>query len=145
MINVFRNHLLDSDGLTLGKGLSPFGVVCKHHDKACTYLKQLQQATMSKAGSNLSLGDADTLISSNQHLPLNPQEAVDKLVGFSILVDVYFGTDQAISQNLRNFVTSTIAPMTRMQYSVGRDSITLQDYSCRILFEVQQEVFYWIK
>ena len=145
VINVFRNHLLDSDGLTLGKGLTPFGVVCEHHDEARTYLKQIQQASMSEAGGHLSLGDADALISTNQHLPLDPQEAVDKLVGFSILVDVYFGTDQAISRNLRDFVTSAVAPMTRMQYSVGRDSIILQDYSCRILFEVQQEMFYWIK
>ena len=145
VINVFRNHILDSDGLTLGKGLSPFAVVCKHHDEARVHLKQVQQATMSESGGHLSLGDADALISSNQNLLLDPQEAVDKLIGFSVLIDVYFGPNQAISVNLREFVSTTVAPINRMQYSVGRDAITLQDFSCRILFEVQQEVFYWIK
>ena len=145
VINIFRNHILDSDGLTLGKGLSPFAVVCEHHDEARVYLKQLQQAAMSESGGQLSLGDADALISSNQHLPLDPQEAVDKLIGFSVLVDVYFGPHQAISVNLRDFVSSTVAPINRMPHSVGRDAIALQDFSCRILFEVQQEVFYWIK
>ena len=100
-VTVFRDHKIASDGICLGKGLSPFSVVCHHHTSAAKLCQYALVVSTAEASSQLSVSDAKQLTASNAKLPATPVEAGQLLQAFSVAVDVYFGVNHWLSISLR--------------------------------------------
>ena len=101
---VFRSYMPGSDGLTFGKGLSPFAIICPGHDGIAAVQQRIQQAQLVEAGSCVTLSDASALIADDVRLPAAPFVAVEKLYSWSVVVDVFLGVGHTVSINLRNAV-----------------------------------------
>ena len=57
----------------------------------------VKQAERAESGSTMSLDDANRLATTDVRFPSAPQIAAEKLYGWSILVDLFHGPNQAIS------------------------------------------------
>ena len=143
-ITVFRDHKIAADGLRLGEGLSPFSVTCGHHTAAAELRRQAQAVATAEAGSQLTVSEAKQLTSSQAKLPANPIEAGQKLQAFSIAVDVYFGVNHRLSVSLRSCTRTIFSSMVRIGQTFTEPA-DAQRISCSILFDVQQDVFSWIR
>jgi hypothetical protein len=88
---VFRNIKPMNNGLTLGRGLTHFAVVCKGHANAKKLKRNVKKNEMVSVGGTLSLSDADALTTNHISLPTEPYIAQEKIMGWSILVDCFHG------------------------------------------------------
>jgi hypothetical protein len=78
--NVFKCYSPSGDGLTFGKGLSPFAIICPGHNGIEQVRKLVQQAQIVEAGTCTTLADAATIISEDVRFPMLPFVAVEKLL-----------------------------------------------------------------
>jgi hypothetical protein len=98
--DVFKCYSPGGDGLTFGKGLSPFAIICPGHEGIEQVRKLIQQAQIVEAGTCTTLADAATITAEDVRFPTLPFVAVEKLYGWSIVVDVFHGVGHAISINI---------------------------------------------
>ena len=143
-VTVFRDHKIASDGTRLGEGLSPFSIVCHHHSSAAELRQYALAVSTAEAGSQLSVSDAKQLTASNAKLPATPVEAGQLLQAFSVAVDVYFGVNHRLSISLRRCARSIFASMMRLTQHF-QEPADAQRISCSILYDIQQDVFGWIR
>ena len=109
-------------------------------------LRQLAlEASLVEAGNSVSLEEAKRMAASNAHLPNDANEASQKLEAFSVAVDVFFGTNHRLSVAIRSAVGGMRGPLSRIRSSQAQTSAQEQDLACRVMFEIQQDVFSWIR
>jgi hypothetical protein len=87
--NMFKCYSPGGNGLTFGKGLSPFAIICPGHDGIEQVRKLMQQAQIVKAGTCTTLADTAIIMAEDVCFPTVPFIAVKKLYGWSIVVDVF--------------------------------------------------------
>ena len=141
--NVFKGLAPCGDGLTFGQGLTPFAIVCRGHPEAHATNAIISKATLASEGNTLSMADAETMITTDVRFPSRVQVAVEKLYGFSILVDLFHGRGTAIATNVRSFVC-TVCPSLHNLHQISGQDLPALDLVNRVLFEVQQDYFAWL-
>ena len=92
----------------------------------------------------MSLDDANCLVTTDVRFPSAPQIAAEKLYGWSILVNLFHGRNQAISTAVRAFVINVGPALHRVHDQHMENPAMGMDLVCRILFDAQQEYFTWV-
>lgn len=141
---VFRNYMPGNDGLAFAKGLTPFAIVCNGHDGIAEVLRQVQQAQLVESGSSLSLADASALIANDVRFPTRPFIAVEKLSGWSVVVDVFHGVDHPISVSIRAAVIAMGPLLQRMDAELADSPGAGMELICRVMYDMQQDYFSYI-
>jgi hypothetical protein len=141
---VFRNYMPGNDGLAFGKGLTPFAIVCNGHDGISEILRQVQQAQLVESGASLSLADAAALTSDDVRFPTRPFIAVEKLAGWSVVVDVFHGVDHPVSISIRAAVIAMGSLLQRLDSELADTPGAGMELICRVMFEMQQDYFSYI-
>ena len=80
---VFRSYSPSNDGLILGRGLTPFAIICEGHSEVESIKRLVKSASLVEAGSTLTLSDAASLTMNDVRLPTEVFIAVEKLYGWS--------------------------------------------------------------
>jgi hypothetical protein len=88
---VWRNIEPMNNGLTLGRGLTPFSVVCEGHANAKKLKRDVKKNKIALGSASISLSNADALTTNDISLPTEPYIAQEKMMGWSILVDCFHG------------------------------------------------------
>jgi hypothetical protein len=99
---VFCNYNPNNDGLVFGKGLSPFGIMCKGREGIHTSLQKVEQHIMLGEGVSISLADHNAVLSYEVLFPTWPFVMIEKLCGWSVLVDVFHGTHHHFFARVRS-------------------------------------------
>ena len=133
-----------SDGLTFGKGLSPFAIICPGHDGIAAVPQRIQQAQLVEAGSSVTLSDASALIADDVRFPAAPFVAVEKLHSWSVVVDMFLGVGHTVSINLRNAVLLVGPLLQRLASQMGDNTGAGMELICRVMFDMQQDFFMYI-
>ena len=141
---VFRSFQLSGNGITFAQGLSPFAIVCEGHPEVAQVHQLAKQATLAEQGTSLSLQDAAALTSTDVRLPTTPQIAMEKLYGWSILLDIFHGVDHDIAKTVRKFVIEVAPYFHQIHTQYAENPAIGMDYVCRVLFETQQDYFTYI-
>ena len=102
-----------------------------------------KQAELAEAGSSMSLADASRLIMTDVRFPFDPQVGAEKLYGWSIILDLFHGSNQPIVDVIRDFVIGTGPALHRIAAQHVDNPAEGMDLVCRVMFEVQQEYFLW--
>jgi len=143
MDDVFRSFQISGSGAEFATFLSPFAVVCTGHDDHQALQSLVRQAELAEQGGAMSLQDARRLISTDVRFPTTPQVAAEKCYGWSILIDLFHGSNHAVATCVRNFVNRA-GPSFHRVASLHLDNPKLgMDLVCRVLFDAQQEYFTW--
>ena len=142
---VFRSYQPMNNGLTLGHGLTPFAIVCEGHSEVEHLKRVVKSAELVEGGHTLSLSDAQALTTNDICLPTEPFIAVEKLMGWSIVVDVFHGPGTDIAIRIKD-VVARICPMLHRIVSQSAPSETVgMEYVWRVMFELQQDYFAFLK
>ena len=142
---VFRSHHLSAAGSELGDGFSPFSMHCGHHAPAAALRQQVLETQMAESGNNITPDEAKRIAATNALVTADPFEASEKLAAFSVAIDVYFGINHRLSVSIRTMVGTVRGPMNRIRSSQADTDAKAQQLACMILYEVQQDVFHWIR
>ena len=142
---VFRSYMPGSDGLTFGKGLSPFAIICPGHDGIAAVQQLIHQAQLVEAGSSVTLSDASALIADDVRFPSAPFVAVEKLYGWSVVVD---SVPRCWAHCLHQLATSRVARWPPFCSAWPRKWATplVQAWNCicRVMFDMQQDFFMYL-
>jgi hypothetical protein len=92
MDQVFKHLVFGGGGQQMGHGLVPFAIVCEGHIER----KAARQASATTAQSESGIGDFSlansmSTMTTNAHLPPSPQIAQEKLLGWSIAINIILG------------------------------------------------------
>ena len=91
---IFKRNMFGGGGLVMGDGLSPFAIVCPNHAEARAAI------TASAAADQVdrpSLPDAVTIMTTDLRLPTNAYQAMEKLIGWSVLLDCVIGANHPVA------------------------------------------------
>ena len=139
--HVFRSYAPMNNGLNLGLGLTPFAIVCEGHDEV-EKLKSLTKSMEAvETGATLTLADAAVLTTNDIRLPTNAFVAGEKLCGWSVVVDVFHGTNAPISDSVRTAVQTVLPYLHRVVHQSAESEAVGMELICRVLFEFQQDYF----
>ena len=141
---VFRCFQPAASGIEFAKGLTPFAIVCQGHAEASAAAKLLKKAEMADRGNSLGLADAEILTTTDVRFPTTPQQAAEKLYGFSVYVDLFHGQGTVIAANVR-VAALRMGPALHSVFTNAGTPKTGMELVNRILFEVQQEYFVWCR
>lgn len=141
---LFRNYQIYATGITYGEGLTPFAMVCEGHAERDEVVKRIHQAIQAEQGTSLSLDDAMELTTNDLRFPTTPQQVSEKLYAWSAVVDVWFGNNAQISQNVRSAVT-TVGPVLHRIFEMHADNARHGlDLVLRVAYELQQDFFSYL-
>ena len=119
--DLFRTYMPGGTGLDFGHGLSPFAIVCQGHHEAAGIQKLVKGASLVEGGASVSLDDTNKLVSNDIRFPTEAYIAVEKLYGWSIMIDVYHGTFHPIATAVRLAVQEICPLLFRLVTSMGDD------------------------
>ena len=105
--------------------------------------KLTQQAQLIEAGSTVTLADATALVANDVRFPTQAFVAVEKLYGWSVVIDVFHGVNHPVVVNLRRAVLELGPSLQCLAASTG-DSAPGMDLICRVLFDMQQDYFMYL-
>jgi hypothetical protein len=88
------------------------------------------------------MADADALTTWDVRYPSTPQQATEKLYGWSILIDVFHGDKTAIAKNVREAVLQLAPRMHAVHSSEGANAVGM-DLCNRVLYDAEQTYFEW--
>ena len=142
--DVFRSLLPAGTGLTFAQGLTPFAIVCEGHAEQEVVRRKIKKAELAETGTSMTLADAGTLVTADVRLAATPQNGAEKLYGWSILVDLFFGVTRPISENVRNSVIKVGPALHRICEQYAENMTAGMDLVNRILFEYQQDFFAYV-
>ena len=106
--------------------------------------QRIQQAQLIEAGSSVTLSDASALIADDVRFPSAPFVAVEKLYGWSVVVDVFLGVGHTVSINLRQAVLLVGPLLQRLASQMGDNSGAGMELICRVMFDMQQDFFMYL-
>ena len=141
---VFRQFQPANDGATFGRGLSPFAILCLGHREAHDALAKIRRAEIAEGGTSVSLEDAATISTNDALFPSDAYIAGEKLMGWSIVADVFFGVAHVLCVNIRNFVNAVAPQLHRLALQGSETPGVAMDLVCRVMFEAQQETFFYV-
>ena len=142
--DVFRNYSPGGDGLTFGKGLTPFAIVCGTHAEYKNVQTAIQQAQMLESGTSVSLADARVLLAEDARFPTESFVALEKLKGWSIVIDVFHGEAHPIAINVREAVLALASTLQRYAVTAGGTHAAGMELVCRVLYDMQQDYFEYL-
>jgi hypothetical protein len=142
--DVFRTYQPGTDGLTFAKGLSPFAIVCPGHEDAMEVARRITEATAIEGGASVSLADASALVATDVRFPQTAYAAMEKLYGWSVVVDVFHGVNHPVAVNLRRAVVEIGPRIQRLAESMGDSQAGGMDRVCRVMYDMQQDYFLYI-
>lgn len=145
LLELFRAHNLTGTGLKLGQGLSAFAIVCEGHPGADEVGNKAKNQVIVESGAlGLSTTEAKEFALSDAKLPKTLNQAVERLEGLSVVVDLYFGVAHAFSTELRTFIRE-MGPLIRSLENTfpnrSGDAVMIAN---RVLFWLQQHTFQYI-
>ena len=142
---IFRQYQPCHPGLTFGKGLSPFSMVCHGHPEQHAVSRALEKARIATSGAgSVSLADASTLLTSDVRFPIPGPQGAQKGYAWSIYADVYHGENHDVCISIRNFVNKVGPVFESIQNTNAENPAAGMDLICRVLFEAQQDYFSWM-
>ena len=137
---VFKSLIMGRTGQQMGEGLTPFAVVCANHAEGQAVIKASAAAD---SGNRFDLQDVHAIMVSDFRLPVTPYTAAEKLVGWSILIDVVLGAIHPCAMATHNFALMA-APLL-LRFSNNMIPIaTAMEHALAVLFHAQQEFFLWL-
>jgi hypothetical protein len=139
--DVFRNYAPGGDGLTFGKGLTPFAIICPGHDGFQQAQRAVQQAQMLESGTSVTLADAQVLLTDDARFPTEAFVAVEKLQAWSVVVDVFHGENHPIAESLRSAVLTMGPQLQRMAAHMGDTKAAGMELIFRVMYDMQQDYF----
>ena len=142
--DLFRTYMPGGTGLTFGKGLTPFAIVCEGHKDAEAAKATARKAALVEAGSSTSLSDASSFTTNDVRFPSEVYIAVEKLCGWSVVIDVFHGVGHNISTSIRAAVNELGPCLQRLVTHMSDNPRVGMDLVCRVLFELQQDYFAWL-
>jgi hypothetical protein len=138
---VFRSYQPMGNGLTLGKGLTPFAIVCEGHDEVEHIKELVKKAELVEGSTSVSLSDATSLTTTDIHLPTLVHIAVEKLLGWSVVVDVFHGHTEPIAISVRDAVRDIAPYLNRLVHQSAVTKTVGMEHVCRVMFDFQQDYF----
>ena len=141
---VFRSYAPGTNGLTLGGGLTPFAIVCDGHSDIADVKALIKKAELVEGGTSMSLNDASTLTSVDAALPTEVFIAIEKLCGWSVVVDVFHGAHTLIATNIRNAVAHVTPHLHRLVHQTAVNQVIGMELVNRVLFEFQQDYYAYL-
>ena len=141
---VFRRYTPGNQGLTFAKGLTPFSIVCEGHQEAHDVHNRVVQAAAVESSASLTLADAAVLATRDSRFPSSPYVAVEKLYGFSVVVDVFHGVAHPYAVVLRAAVVQIGPCLHRLVEQAAENIATGMDLVCRVLYDIQQDYFLYV-
>ena len=137
---IFKRNMFAGTGLVMGEGLSPFAIVCPNHAEArAAMLASAAADRVDQPG----LADAFTIMTTDLRLPTNPFHAMEKLKGWSVLLDCVIGANHTVAIATHNFVM--VAGAAVLEYCNGAVEISVaMTKIIALLFAAQQKLFYWM-
>ena len=142
---VFRDFCPAGTGLVFAQGLSPFAIVCEGHAEAHAASRLIHRAATVESGTAISLQDAETITTNEAKFPPSAYFAGEKLYGWSVVIDVFHGTNHAISTNVRSFALNVVPSLHHLEIQMADTPRAGLDLVCRVLYECQQEYFHWAR
>jgi hypothetical protein len=144
MDSVFKSYTPMNDGLILGDGLSPFAIICQGHSQTEFLKREIKKREMIALNAAVSLTDAELLTTTDAHLPTECYMAVDKLNGWSVMIDVFHGSNAPISLAVRNAVHIISPKLQRLVHQVAISPAEGVEQVCRIMHEMQPEHYAYL-
>ena len=142
---VFRSYAPMNQGLTLGHGLSPFAIVCEGHDEVERLKSLVNSAAMVEGGATLTLSDAAALTTNDIALPTVVYVAVEKLKGWSVVVDVFHGSRTPIADSIRTAVERICPHLFRLVHQAAATESVGMELVWRVMYEFQQDYFDYLR
>jgi hypothetical protein len=142
--DVFRNYAPGGDGLTFGKGLSPFSIVCPGHENYLQISQSIQQAQLLESGTSLTLADAQSLLSQDVRFPGQAFVAVEKLYGWSVVIDVFHGVTHPLAESIRKAVITLGPQLLRLAAEMQDTQSAGLELVCRVMYDMQQDYFTYL-
>ena len=137
---IFKRNMFAGTGLVMGEGLSPFAIVCPNHAEArAAMLASAAADRVDQPG----LADAYSIMTTDLRLPTNPFHAMEKLKGWSALLDCVIGGLHPVAIATHNFVM--VAGAAVLECCNGATDVNLaMTKIIGLLFAAQQKLFYWM-
>jgi len=143
---VFRRYQPASpSGMEFGVGLTPFAIICGGHKEMAAVRATIQKATFVEGGASISLADASALVRSDVRMPTDTQVAVDKLYGWSLVIDVFHGPNHPVAKTVRDCARELGPKMSRLRSTYSYSEEVCMNSIHRILYELQQDYFSYIR
>jgi hypothetical protein len=141
---VFRQYAPGNDGREFGKGLSPFAIVCPGHEHSKELEQLAHKAAIIEAGTATSLSDATTITSHDVRFPTQPFVAIEKLQGWSVVIDIFHGVAHPIAAAVRNAVLEITPWLMRLANDLLDTNAVGMEQLCRVMFDMQQDYFSYL-
>jgi hypothetical protein len=97
-----------------------------------------------EGGASSTAADAETLLSGDVRFPTQAFTAMEKLYGWSIVVDVFHGEAHPIAVSIRTAVLEIGPRVMRMAMALGDTPAVGMELVCRVMYDMQQDYFYYL-
>jgi hypothetical protein len=111
--NVFRSFRIGGEGLEFGKGLTLFAIICPGHGDAAKAQLAATRASTLESGVSATLADITYLTSGDPVFPTEAFIATEKLYAWSVIVDVFHGTNHPIAVAIRQAISDVCPTIQR--------------------------------
>ena len=146
LVNLFRSHNLIGAGVELGEGMTPFAVVCYGHPYSKDILELAdKQATMEAGNNTVTLSDASRFTTKDVRFPRTINQVLDKLDGFTVILDVYFGQGHTYATATREGRQVLAPHILALETAYSHNPRMGMMLALRILMWVQQATFLWLR
>ena len=136
---VFRSFNPAATHFKPGSGLSPFAIICEGHAESHKINKAIRKAEIASEAGGLTLRDAETLVSTDVHMPTSAYAVIEKICGWSVTVDVFHGSAHPISTAIRNAARALTPSIHRCYQAMGDDPKKAMEFLIRCMYEMQQD------
>jgi hypothetical protein len=133
-----------NNGLTLGRGLTPFAVVCEGHASTDMLKSKVKKNNMVAVGGTLSLSDKNALTTNDISLPTEPYIAQEKMMGWSILVNCFHRHAMEIATNVRAAVKAFLPFVHPLVHQVSALHSVGMENLYRVMYKLQQDYFAYL-
>ena len=128
--------------MEFGEGLNPFSVACQGHVQSKEIIELASKQSLMEAGdTSITLADAAKFQTKDARFPRNVNQAVDKLWGFSIQVDVYLGPLHPYALALAAALTELCPLIVNIKSIHAGDLPYVMSIVIRIMLFIQQTFF----
>jgi hypothetical protein len=137
---VFKSFQIGVPVQIMGNGLSPHAIMCEGHKEANTVKVATKAAKSLLSGPSMRVEDARIITTANIHYPTDLHVAIEKLCGFSIVVDLFHGVAHPVAVAIHTFVVRICPCLHQVGHAAGTNALTLDGVN-HVLCEAQQDYF----